>query len=155
MAWSPLFARQAKKCTLEELFTKRSVVYTGGTNKDDVEARAKGHKSALLMNGKFYYARTSRVQFQEDKLRDKFRPTAPNSGCEDRSGFVYLLCSPSAAMPKMSMVTTTKASLKARKAVKKVAAKDKCMKWGCKFKSLAAMGKGSSKRCKDHKGEHL
>ena len=157
MDWSSLFARQAKKCTLEELFTKHNVVYTGGTNGGDVQERAKGHKTALLIGGKFFYARTTRVQFQEDKLRDKFRPTERSSGCDDSSGFVYLLCSSrNTVMPKKSKKgVAKKVSVMGKKAVKKVGIKDTCEKWGCKSKSLAAMGKGSSKRCKDHKGEHL
>ena len=150
----------AIKCTLDELYGKRSVFYTGGTNGDTVGARAAHWQRAYrAFDVKMYYARTSNVKFQEDKLRDKFRPEENDSNCDDSDGFVYVLCSKDATMPSAARNTVKRVKKDSVKSgtviVKKVAAKDKCEKWGCQKACLRALGKGHSERCTEHKGMHL
>ena len=122
MAW-------AIKCTLDDLSRKKNVFYTGGTNDDSIAKRATTHKRAYVaFDVKMFFARTSRVKYQENKLRDLFRPFAHKSNCDDGDGFVYALCSKQAKKPnkdkkKDKLVKKKKATKVVKKKVKKVVRK--------------------------------
>ena len=95
LSTATILEMQTKSCPLKSVMDQNWVYYTGGTH-GPIEERAKGHKSALAGGVKMYYAKTERVSYQENKLRDKFCPGANNSNCDDAPGYVYVLCSKNA-----------------------------------------------------------